>query len=277
MQADMKVKGVYTKKRFGQNFILDKSILSKIADSAEISSDDNIIEIGAGLGTLTVELAKRAKKVITFEIDEDVMDVLRENIKGYDNITVINEDIMKANLKELANEYFNEEDIKVVANLPYYITSPVIILLLEHKFIKEITILIQKEVAQRICAKPGSKDYGMLTVSVNYRAKPEIIFNLPPSAFMPQPKVDSSLIKLKMLDKPPVEILDEKLFFKIVKASFGQRRKVITNALRSAGIDRGIIDEALKISGISPLKRGETLTMQDFANIADNIYKLNNM
>lgn len=272
----MKVNGVYTKKRFGQNFILDKNILSKIADTAEISPNDNILEIGAGLGTLTVELAKRAKKVVTFEIDKEVMDVLRENIKAYYNVTVLNMDIMKANIKEIADEYFNGEDIKVVANLPYYITSPVIMLLLEYKFIKEITILIQKEVAQRICAKPGSKDYGVLTISVNYRSKPEILFNLPPSVFVPQPKVESSLIKLKVLDRPPVEVMDEKLFFKIVKASFGQRRKVITNALKSTGIDRNIIDMALNISGILPIRRGETLTMQEFANIANNIYKLNN-
>lgn len=273
----MSVKGIHAKKRYGQNFILDKNILSKIANAAEISQNDNILEIGAGLGTLTIELAKRAKKVVTFEIDEDVMDILRENIKVYDNVTVINMDIMKANIKEIDDEYFNGEDIKVVANLPYYITSPVIMLLLEYKFIKEITILIQKEVAQRICAKPGSKDYGVLTVSVNYRSKPEILFNLPPSVFVPQPKVESSLIKLKTLDSPPVDVIDEKLFFKIVKASFGQRRKVITNALKSTGIDKNIIDRALYISGILPVRRGETLTMQEFASVANNIYKLNNM
>ncbi|MGB9679728.1 MAG: 16S rRNA (adenine(1518)-N(6)/adenine(1519)-N(6))-dimethyltransferase RsmA [Thermoanaerobacteraceae bacterium] len=273
----MIIKGVNTKKRLGQNFILDKNILSKIADAAQINDKDNIVEIGAGLGTLTIELAKRAKRIVTYEVDEDILPNLKNNLLSFKNVFILNEDIMKADLNKVALNYFNNENFKVVANLPYYITSPVIMHLFECKYIKEITLLIQKEVADRICGKPGTKDYGVLTIAVNYRAVPQIIFNLPPTVFIPQPKVESSLVKFEMLEKPSVIVKDERLFFRIVKAAFGQRRKVLSNALKTLGINKDIIDKAIAKCEIKPGTRGESLSIEQFALLTDNIYNLINM
>lgn len=256
----MKVKGVNVKKRLGQNFILDKNILSKIVNASGVTSEDFVLEIGAGLGTLTEELAKRVKKVVTFEIDKELYEVLKEKLRIYDNVVVINEDIMKVDLEKLAHEYFEGENFKVVANLPYYITSPIIMLLLDCKFIKDITVLVQKEVAQRICASPGTKEYGILTVFINFKAKPKILFNLPPSVFIPPPKVQSSLIKFEILDKPVAQVKDEKLFSDVVKAAFGQRRKVLSNALKTLNIDKEIIERAFDLSGLSFKRRGSRPT-----------------
>lgn len=270
----LKINGFNTKKRLGQNFIFDRNILSKIADCAEITGDDYVIEIGAGLGTLTKELAERAKKVVAFEIDGEAIEKLKENLKEYQNVVILNDDIMKVNLEEIVDKYFDGEVCKVVANLPYYITSPIIMLLLKSHLIREITILIQKEVAERICAGPGSKEYGVLTIAVNYYSKPEMLLQLPPDVFFPKPKVSSTLIKLHVYDKPSIEVKDEKLFFRIVKASFGQRRKVITNSLKSVGIEKSIILNALLKCGIDEKQRGETLSIQKFAELSNIISEM---
>lgn len=270
----MKINGFNTKKRLGQNFIFDRNILSKIADCAEITGDDYVIEIGAGLGTLTKELAERAKKVVAFEIDGEAIEKLKENLKEYQNVVILNDDIMKVNLEEIVDKYFDGDVCKVVANLPYYITSPIIMLLLKSHLIREITILIQKEVAERICAGPGSKEYGVLTIAVNYYSKPEMLLQLPPDVFFPKPKVSSTLIKLHVYDKPSIEVKDEKLFFRIVKASFGQRRKVITNSLKSVGIEKSIILNALLKCGIDEKQRGETLSIQKFAELSNIISEM---
>lgn len=270
----MKIKGFNTKKRLGQNFIFDEDILSKIVDLSGITKDDNVIEIGAGLGTLTRKILEKANMVVSYEIDQEAYDILKADFKGRDNLIVLNDDIMKVDLKETVNAYFGGEKCKVVANLPYYITSPIIMKLLESRLMKDITIMVQKEVAERICANPGGKDYGVLTVAVNYYSKPEILLNLPPEVFSPKPKVSSSLIKLHVLDKPSVFVKDERLFFRIVKSSFGQRRKVITNSLKSLSIDQSIIADALTKCGIDLKQRGETLSIEKFAELANTIYDM---
>lgn len=267
----MRVKGFNTKKKLGQNFIFDEGILSKIADLADITKDDNVIEIGAGLGTLTREIVERAKNVVAYEIDDEAVGILRDKLREYKNLIILNDDIMKADLKGVVDKYFDGDKCKVVANLPYYITSPIIMKLLESHLMKDITILIQKEVAERICAEPGSKEYGVLTVAVNYYSKPEMLLELPPEVFSPKPKVSSTLIKLRVLDEPPVFVKNEKLFFKVVKASFGQRRKVITNSLKSLNIDQSIILNALLKCGIDLKQRGETLSIEKFAELANAI------
>ncbi|ADL67698.1 dimethyladenosine transferase [Thermoanaerobacterium thermosaccharolyticum DSM 571] len=267
----MRVKGFNTKKKLGQNFIFDEGILSKIADLADITKDDNVIEIGAGLGTLTREIVERAKNVVAYEIDDEAVGILRDKLREYKNLIILNDDIMKADLKGVVDKYFDGDKCKVVANLPYYITSPIIMKLLESHLMKDITILIQKEVAERICAEPGSKEYGVLTVAVNYYSKPEMLLELPPEVFSPKPKVSSTLIKLHVLDEPPVFVKNEKLFFKVVKASFGQRRKVITNSLKSLNIDQSLILNALLKCGIDLKQRGETLSIEKFAELANAI------
>ncbi|MDI6605318.1 MAG: 16S rRNA (adenine(1518)-N(6)/adenine(1519)-N(6))-dimethyltransferase RsmA [Thermoanaerobacteraceae bacterium] len=273
----MRVRGFDTKKSLGQNFIMDKNILAKIVDYSGVNLDDNVIEIGAGLGTLTVELAKRVKKVVTFEIDKEAVLKLNENVKGFNNIIIINKDIREVNLKDIINTYFEGNKCKVVANLPYYITSYIIMYLLQSQLIEEITILIQKEVADRICALPGSKEYGVLTIAVKYYAKPEILFSLPPEVFIPRPKVSSTLIKLNLLKNPSVSVKDEKLFFRIVKAAFGQRRKIISNSLNSIGLGKNIILEALRRCGINEKQRGETVSIEKFADLTNIIFDIMNM
>ncbi|ABY91391.1 16S rRNA (adenine(1518)-N(6)/adenine(1519)-N(6)) -dimethyltransferase RsmA [Thermoanaerobacter brockii subsp. lactiethylicus] len=270
----MKVKGVNVKKKWGQNFIFDKNILAKIVIASGVALEDFVLEIGTGLGTLTEELAKRVKKVVSFEIDRELYEATKEKLNIYNNVIIMNEDIMKADLNRIANEYFEGKPFKVVANLPYYITSPIIMMLLECKFVKEITVLVQKEVAERICALPGTKDYGILTVFINFKAKPKILFNLPPSVFVPPPKVDSSLVKLEILDKPLVEVKDEALFSNVVKAAFGQRRKVLSNALKTLGLPKEIIDKAFTLSNLSHQRRGETLSIEEFTALANVIYDL---
>lgn len=270
----MKVKGINVKKKWGQNFIFDKNILKKIVTASGISPEDFVLEIGTGLGTLTEELAQRAKRVISFEIDMELYALAKEKLDIYSNVIVINQDIMKVDLERITNEYFEGNYFKVVANLPYYITSPIIMLLLECEFVKEITVLVQKEVAERICALPGTKDYGALTIFTNFKAKPKILFNLPASVFAPPPKVDSSLIKLEKLDKSLIVVKDERLFSNIVKAAFGQRRKVLGNALKTLGLSKEIVDKAFVILNISPQRRGETLSIEEFAALTNAIYEL---
>ena len=261
-------------KSLGQNFLVDGNIITKICEGAEITEADGIIEIGPGIGTLTQQLSKYAKKVVAVELDKKLLPILEETLEGIDNVKVINSDILKVDIEKLIEEEFEGLNVKVVANLPYYITTPIIMKLLEEKLdIESISVMIQKEVAERMIADPGSKDYGALSVAVQYHSDPKIIANVPSAVFIPRPNVDSAVIKLDIYKTPPVEVLDEKLMFKVVKSAFGQRRKTILNAL-SGGyleLDKDIIREVLETAGIDLKKRGEVLSKEDFAHIANVI------
>ena len=262
-------------KSLGQNFLIDDSVLDAIIEGAEIDENSCVLEVGPGFGTLTQRLCMSAKKVVCVEIDKDVLPILNESISEFDNVTVINADIMKTDIAALIKKEFGAERVKVCANLPYYITSPVITALLDPSLpIDGITVMIQKEVAERIAAKPGTKSYGALTAAVTYYAEPQILKDVPPSAFMPQPKVRSSVIRLKMREKPAAEVRSEEMFFKVVRASFALRRKTLLNALTKSAEFSLSKDEAahiLKSAGIDPQRRGETLSLDEFAKIADSI------
>ena len=262
-------------KSLGQNFLIDDSVLDAIIEGAEIDENSFVLEVGPGFGTLTQRLCMSAKKVVCVEIDKDVLPILNESISEFDNVTVINADIMKTDIAALIKKEFGAERVKVCANLPYYITSPVITALLDPSLpIDGITVMIQKEVAERIAAKPGTKSYGALTAAVTYYANPQILKDVPPSAFMPQPKVWSSVIRLKMREKPAAEVKSEEMFFKVVRASFALRRKTLLNALTKSAEFSLSKDEAahiLESAGIDPQRRGETLSLDEFAKIADSI------
>lgn len=262
-------------KSLGQNFLIDDSVLDAIIEGAEIDENSCVLEVGPGFGTLTQRLCMSAKKVVCVEIDKDVLPILNESISEFDNVTVINADIMKTDIAALIKKEFGAERVKVCANLPYYITSPVITALLDPSLpIDGITVMIQKEVAERIAAKPGTKSYGALTAAVTYYANPQILKDVPPSAFMPQPKVWSSVIQLKMREKPAAEVKSEEMFFKVVRASFALRRKTLLNALTKSAEFSLSKDEAahiLESAGIDPQRRGETLSLDEFAKIADSI------
>ena len=263
-------------KSLGQNFLIDGNIITKICEGAEITDRDGIIEVGPGIGTLTQQLSKYAKKVVAVELDTKLMPILEETLEGIDNVQVINKDILKVDIEKLIEDEFEGLDVKVVANLPYYITTPIIMRLLESRLnIKSISVMIQKEVAMRMTASPGGKDYGALSVAVQYYSNPKIIANVPSSVFIPKPNVDSAVIKLDIYKKPPVEVLDEKLMFRVVKSAFGQRRKTIVNALSGVylDLDKETIKKVLEIAEIDPQKRGEVLSIEDFAHIADTITK----
>mgnify|MGYP004667828917 CR=1 FL=1 len=262
-------------KSLGQNFLIDDSVLDSIIEGAEIDENSCVLEVGPGFGTLTQRLCMSAKKVVCVEIDKDVLPILNESISEFDNVTVINADIMKTDIAALIKKEFGAERVKVCANLPYYITSPVITALLDPSLpIDGITVMIQKEVAERIAAKPGTKSYGALTAAVTYYAEPQILKDVPPSAFMPQPKVWSSVIRLKMREKPAAEVKSEEMFFKVVRASFALRRKTLLNALTKSAEFSFSKDETahiLESAGIDPQRRGETLSLDEFAKIADSI------
>lgn len=263
-------------KSLGQNFLIDENVLDKMIVNGGINKDVNVLEIGPGFGTLTQKLCQNAKKVVAVEIDSTVIPILTQNTEEFDNLKIINADVMKTDLKKLIADEFGDEPVKVAANLPYYITTPIIMMLLENELkVDDIIIMIQKEVADRIAAKPCTKDYGALTVAVNFYSSAEVIVNVPPSAFIPQPKVSSSVIKLEVRDEPPVSVKDKKNYFKVVKAAFGQRRKTLLNALSNSGITNMPKEElstALESIGISGQRRGETLTLEEFANISNTIF-----
>ncbi|MGB9779633.1 MAG: 16S rRNA (adenine(1518)-N(6)/adenine(1519)-N(6))-dimethyltransferase RsmA, partial [Caldanaerobacter sp.] len=262
------------KKKWGQNFIFDRNLLSKIVKASGVGEQDFVLEVGTGHGGLTEELARKVKKVVSFEIDKELFELTKEKLKMYENLVIINEDILEVDLYKVSEEHFEGKPFKVVANLPYYITSPIIMKMIECKLVKEMTILVQKEVAERICAKPGTKDYGMLTIFVNFKAKPEILFNLSPKVFVPPPKVESTLLKLKIYDKPLVDVKDEKLFSNVVRAAFGQRRKFLSNSLKVLGFPKEILDKAFLVAKISPQVRGEILSIEQFADLANALYFL---
>lgn len=260
-------------KRFGQNFLIDSHILEKIIAAAEITKEDCVLEIGPGIGTMTQYLAENAGEVIAVEIDKSLIPILEDTLSPYHNVTVINEDILKVDIKGLAEERNQGKPIKVVANLPYYITTPIIMGLFEsHVPLKSITIMVQKEVADRMQVGPGTKDYGALSLAVQYYAKPEVVAYVPPSCFIPQPNVGSAVIRLDRYEKPPVEAKDESFLFAVIRAAFNQRRKTLANSIGNAAglaITRQQVTEALEELGFSPSVRGEALTLEEFANLSN--------
>ncbi len=254
-------------KSLGQNFLVDTNILTKIVDAAELTKEDIVFEVGTGIGTLTRELAKRAGRVVAIEIDKDLIPILGETLADTDNVSIINQDILKTDLAALAEEYAQGKKIKVVANLPYYITTAIIMKFLESTVAPDrFVLMIQKEVADRIAAVPSTKDYGSLTVAIQYYASCDIVAKVPRSAFIPPPKVDSTVIRLRMREARAVEVQDEQLFFKVVRGAFSKRRKTIQNALSTyENFDKPRVEQALEMSGIDPKRRGETLTIDEFA------------
>ena len=264
-------------KSLGQNFLTDEKVLDQIVAGAGIDKDTNVIEIGPGFGTPTQRLCKAAKKVVCIEIDSSAIPILERNLEECDNLKIINADVLKVDLQKLVDEEFDGGSVKIAANLPYYITTPIIMHILESKLgVDSLTVMIQKEVADRISAKPSTKDYGALGVAVNYYSTPEVIVNVPPSSFIPQPKVWSTVIGLQIRDEAPVSVNDEKGYFKVVKAAFGQRRKTLLNALSNSPaipLDKEGVLIALQKCGIDEKRRGETLDLQEFANLANEIFR----
>lgn len=261
------------RKKFGQNFLVDRNMLEKIISSAEVTKEDCVLEIGPGIGTMTQYLAERAGKVVVVEIDSDLIPILNDTLGEYDNVSIINADILKVDLHALVEEYNGGRPIKVVANLPYYITTPIIMGLLEKKVpLKSITIMVQKEVADRMQVGPGSKDYGALSLAVQYYAKPEVVAVVPPECFMPRPKVESSVICLSLYEEPPVNVKNPEYMFRLIRASFNQRRKTLSNGLcndSGLSLTREKVTGALSEMGLSETIRGEVLTLEQFARLAD--------
>ena len=260
-------------KKFGQNFLIDTHVLDKIIQSANITEDDMVLEIGPGIGTMTQYLAQAAGKVIAVEIDKNLIPILEDTLSGYDNVRVINEDVLKLDLKKLADEENNGKPVKVVANLPYYITTPIIMGLFENEVpVESITVMVQKEVADRMQTGPGNKDYGALSLAVQYYADPYIVANVPPNCFMPRPKVGSAVIRLTCHQEKPVQVQDEKLMFNIIRASFNQRRKTLANGLKNAAtldFTKEEVEAAIDALGKGASVRGETLTLEEFARLSD--------
>ena len=267
-------------KKFGQNFLIDTTVLDRIISSAEITKEDCVLEIGPGIGTMTQYLAERAGSVVAVEIDKALLPILEETLQDYDNVTVINDDILKVDINRLVEEKNGGRPIKVVANLPYYITTPIIMGLFESRVpLKSITIMVQKEVADRMQVGPGTKDYGALSLAVQYYAKPEIVANVPPNCFMPRPKVGSAVIKLTRYEKPPVEVHDERLMFRLIRASFNQRRKTLVNGIKNSGdfsLGKEEIEKIFEKCGLPLNIRGEALTLEQFAMLANCIYEEKN-
>lgn len=265
--------GFAFQKKYGQNFLIDSGIVEKIVRESGVTGEDFVLEIGPGIGTMTQLLCENAREVAAVEIDSKLIPILNETLAGYDNVTVINEDILKVDINRLAAEKNGGRPIKVVANLPYYITTPIIMGLFEsHVPIDSITVMVQKEVADRMQTGPGSKDYGALSLAVQYYAKPKIVLNVPPECFMPRPNVGSAVIRLIKHDTNPVEVKDEGLMFKIIRASFNQRRKTLVNSLKNSpelNFSKEDIETAIENMGKNPSVRGETLTLQEFAGLSN--------
>ncbi len=260
-------------KRFGQNFLIDSNILEKIIAAAEVTKEDCVLEIGPGIGTMTQYLAENAREVIAVEIDKSLIPILADTLSPYENVTVINADILEVDINKLVQEKNDGKPIKVVANLPYYITTPIIMGLFEsHVPLKSITIMVQKEVADRMQVGPGTKDYGALSLAVQYYAKPEVAAYVSPECFIPKPNVGSAVIKLERYDTPPVQVEDENFMFKIIRAAFNQRRKTLINGLSNASglpVTKEQALEALEKMGLSPTIRGEALTLEQFAELSN--------
>lgn len=264
----LKAFGLRASKRLGQNFLINSAIVQGIVTAAEIEAGDRVLEIGPGIGTLTQGLAEAGAQVTAVELDKKLPAVLAETLKGYDNVKIVPGDILKTDIREL----MGQRPFKVAANLPYYITTPILMALLEQKLpITKIVTMVQKEVAERMIASPGGKDYGALSVAVQYFTAPEIVLEVPPSSFLPPPAVDSVVISCRVLENPSVSVEDEKMFFRVVRTSFGQRRKTLFNALKGLGLDKEIVAAALEKTGIEPSRRGETLSLQEFAKLSDEL------
>ena len=265
-------------KRYGQNFLIDEHVLGKIIRSAGITEEDFVVEIGPGIGTLTQYLAASARQVAAIEIDDALIPILEDTLSGYDNVMVIHDDVLKVDLAKLAEEKNGGKPVKIVANLPYYITTPIIMGLFEnHVPVESITVMVQKEVADRMKTGPGSKDYGALSLAVQYYARPELVANVPPNCFMPRPRVGSAVIRLQRHEKPPVEVQDEKLMFQIIRASFNQRRKTLVNGLGNAPelrVPKEQTTAVLEEMGLNPGVRGEALDLQQFAELSNRLKKI---
>ena len=263
-------------KKFGQNFLIDTHVLEKIIRSAEITEDDLVLEIGPGIGTMTQYLCENAREVVAVEIDKNLIPILEQDtLSAYDNVTIINEDILKVDINQIVKEKNGGKPIKVVANLPYYITTPIIMGLFEaHVPIDNITVMVQKEVADRMQSGPGSKDYGALSLAVQYYADPYIVANVPPNCFMPRPNVGSAVIRLTLHQDQPIKVKNEKLLFRLIRASFNQRRKTLVNGLNNSpeiSLPKEMISEAIEELGVVATIRGEALTLEQFAKLADII------
>lgn len=268
--------GFHFQKKYGQNFLIDTHVMDKIIAAASVKKDEFVLEIGPGIGTMTQFLCENAGAVAAVEIDRNLIPILQDTLSSYDNVTIIQEDILKVDIGQLAEEKNGGNPIKVVANLPYYITTPIIMGLLESNVpLKSITVMVQKEVAQRMTAEPGTKDYGALSLAVQYYAKPEIVANVPPNCFMPRPSVGSAVICLKCHEKPPIQVEDETLMFEIIRASFHQRRKTLVNGLHhdpKISLSKEQIQTCIEMLGMPASVRGETLTLEQFARLSDYIY-----
>ncbi|GEN55354.1 16S rRNA (adenine(1518)-N(6)/adenine(1519)-N(6))-dimethyltransferase RsmA [Halobacillus faecis] len=270
--------GFSFKKSLGQNFLIDVNILKNIIAEAGIDRSANAIEIGPGIGALTEQLAQHADRVVAFEIDQRLLPILKETLGSYDNVEVINQDILKADVaRVIADQFKPGQPVRVVANLPYYITTPILMkLLMDRLPIDSITVMIQKEVADRMAAEPNTKSYGSLSIAVQYYTEASVVLNVPKTVFMPQPNVDSSVLHLEMREKPPVDVEDEEFFFDVVKATFGQRRKTLMNNLArhfKGEMDKEELRSRLEKVNIEPSRRGESLSMQEFADLANVLYK----
>ena len=271
--------GFVFQKRFGQNFLIDTHVLERIIEASEITKDDFVLEIGPGIGTMTQYLAEAAREVTAVEIDDALIPILKDTLKEWDNVTVLHGDILKTDIRKIADEKNQGRPIKVVANLPYYITTPIIMGLFEsHVPVDSITVMVQKEVADRMQTGPGSKDYGALSLAVQYYAEPKIVANVPPNCFMPRPKVGSAVIRLTRHQNPPVTTLDEKLMFRLIRASFNQRRKTLSNSLKNSQelpYSKEEVEAAITECGLPLNIRGEALTLEQFARLSDTFSKLN--
>lgn len=264
-------------KKYGQNFLIEPQVLETIVDAAHIQTDDCVLEIGPGIGTMTQYLAEQAREVVAVEIDKALIPILQDTLSEYPNVTIINEDILKVDLEKLVKEKNDGRPVKVVANLPYYITTPIIMQLFEsHVPLHSITIMVQTEVAQRMKVGPGTKDYGALSLAVQYYSRPEIITHVPPTCFIPRPNVGSTVIQLTRYEKPPVEAADESFLFSLIRASFNQRRKTLVNGLSNASglnLSKAQITEALEQMGLPANVRGETFTLEQFARLSELLYR----
>ena len=253
-------------KKLGQNFLIKRGIVDEIVHAAELTVGEPVLEVGPGIGTLTQGLAQSGADVTAIELDRRLLEVLDTTLASYDNVRIIHGDVLKLDLPTI----MNHKPFKVVANLPYYITTPIIMSLLESKLpIERLVVMVQKEVALRMIAKPGTKDYGALSVAVQYYTEPDIVLDVPPKSFLPAPAVTSSVIRCVLRDKPPVDVIDEKLFFRVVKAGFAQRRKTFSNTMKTTGLTRDRIEELLAKANIDGQRRGETFTLQEFADVAN--------
>ena len=262
-------------KKFGQNFLIDSHVLEKIIQASDVTKDDFVLEIGPGIGTMTQFLCENARAVAAVEIDKNLIPILQETLSNYNNVEIIENDILKVDIKKLSEEKNNGKPIKIIANLPYYITTPIIMGIFEnHVPVKSITVMVQKEVAERMQVGPGSKDYGALSLAVQYYAEPQVVANVPPNCFMPRPTVGSAVIHMVCHEKPPVSVKNEKMMFRIIRASFNQRRKTLTNGLNNSpeiSLTKEQIQHVISQMGLEPSVRGETLTLEQFAKLSDLI------